>query len=403
MNSEHKCQKCGKSLGAFAVGGGLCPACLLLEGVAPSPATVPLSAPAAHGMVRYFGDYELLEEIARGGMGVVYRARQVSLNRTVAVKMILSGQLASAAEVQRFRHEAEAAAKLQHPNIVAIYEVGEHEGRQYFSMEYIEGRNLAELVDGSPLPAARAAGYVKATAEAIHYAHQKGVLHRDLKPSNVLVDGHNQPRVTDFGLAKQVASGSNLTVSGQVLGTPNYMPPEQAGGRRREAGPHSDVYGLGAVRFFLLTGRPPFLADSLEATLHAVLALSRCRRACSIPTCRGTWRRFASSAWRKNQPVATPQHRNWRTNWGGFSETNPFALGRSARQKDLALVRKASGGCEFSRGCSLGVSDRFCWCALAVAARGSQRRVPPPGVPVRCHNENCWIAFPGMDNHSDLV
>jgi serine/threonine protein kinase len=154
--------------------------------------------------VRYFGDYELLEEIARGGMGVVYKARQVSLNRLVALKMILAGQLAGETEVQRFYAEAQTAANLQHPNIVAIHEVGQHGGQHYFSMDYVAGRTLADLVRDQPLPAEQAVGYVKIVAEAIHFAHQQGTLHRDLKPSNVLIDAFDQPRVTDFGLAKRV-------------------------------------------------------------------------------------------------------------------------------------------------------------------------------------------------------
>jgi len=197
------------------------------------------------GTVRYFGDYELLEEIARGGMGVVYKARQVKLNRIVAVKMILTGQLASEADVKRFYAEAEAAADLHHPNIVAIHEVGEHQGQHYFSMDYVEGQSLAALVREHPLSPTQAARYVRLIAEAIQHAHDKGVLHRDLKPSNVLIDKSDQPRVTDFGLAKRQdpardnpaadAAGSpagGLTVTGQVMGTPGYMPPEQARGER---------------------------------------------------------------------------------------------------------------------------------------------------------------------------
>src|SRR5436190_18449425 len=168
--------------------------------------------------IRYFGDYELLEEIARGGMGVVYKARQVSLNRTVAVKMILAGQLASAADVQRFRAEAEAVAQLQHPNIVSIHEVGEHEAQQYFSMDYVAGKNLAGLVGDQPLSAAHAASMLKTIAEAIHQAHQRGILHRDLMPTNVLIDIFRQPRITDFGLARHITGHSDLTATGQVLG-----------------------------------------------------------------------------------------------------------------------------------------------------------------------------------------
>lgn len=219
---------------------------------------------------RRFGDYELLEEIARGGMGVVYRARQVSLNRMVAVKTILAGQLASAADVERFRAEARAAASLQHPHIVAIHEVGEHDGQQYFSMDYIKGRNLAEVVREGPLPARQAARYVKTIAEAIHFAHQRGILHRDLKTSNVLLDLFDQPRVTDFGLAKQMKADSDLTLSGQVLGSPNFMPPEQAASKHGQVGPPSDVYSLGAILYYLLTGRPPFTAETLADTLQQV-------------------------------------------------------------------------------------------------------------------------------------
>ena len=194
------------------------------------------AVPAPLGKIRYFGDYELLEEIAHGGMGVVYKARQISLNRIVALKMILAGQLATPADVQRFHAEAEAAAHLQHPNIVGVFEVGEHDGQHFFSMEFIEGQSLADLVRANPLPPARAAGYVAAVARGIHHAHEKGVLHRDLKPSNVLLDGRDQPRVTDFGLAKRIEGKSNLTATGAMLGTPSYMPPEQASGATRDNG-----------------------------------------------------------------------------------------------------------------------------------------------------------------------
>ena len=219
----------------------------------------------------YFGDYELLEEIARGGMGIVYRARQVSLNRTVAVKVLLFGQFSSDAFVQRFRTEAQAAASLQHPNIVAIHEVGEHEGQHYFSMDYIEGQSLADLAREKPVGAEQAAKYLVTVAHAIHYAHQRGVLHRDLKPSNVLIDFDGQPHVTDFGLAKRLAGDSELTLPGQVLGSPNYMPPEQADPKRGSMRPESDVYSLGAILYHLVTGRPPFVAETLEETLLQLL------------------------------------------------------------------------------------------------------------------------------------
>jgi WD40 repeat protein/predicted Ser/Thr protein kinase len=224
-----------------------------------------------------FGDYKLLELLARGGMGVVYKARQVSLNRTVALKMIQSGLLASPAEVKRFQAEAEAIAHLQHPNIVAVHEVGEHEGRHYFSMDYVAGRTLAEVVRDGPLPATRAATYVKATAAAVDYAHHQGVLHRDLKPANVMIDENDQPRITDFGLAKRLADSPlstlnpRLTLSGQVLGSPNYLPPEQAEPKHGALGPPSDVYALGAILYHLITARPPFQAESLTTLLRQVI------------------------------------------------------------------------------------------------------------------------------------
>ena len=218
-----------------------------------------------------FGDYELIEEIAHGGMGVVYRARQVSLERIVAVKMLLFGQFAGKAAFERFRAEAQTAAHLQHPNIVAVHEIGETDGQPYFSMDYVAGRNLAELVRDRPMPARQAAGYLRKIAHAVHYAHVHGVLHRDLKPANVLIDEADEPRITDFGLARQLAGDSGLTLTGQVLGSPNFMPPEQGTGKRAKVGPASDIYGLGALLYYLLTARPPFLAETFEATLAQVL------------------------------------------------------------------------------------------------------------------------------------
>lgn len=220
---------------------------------------------------RQFGNYELLDEIARGGMGVVYKARQIQLDRLVALKMILAGQFASAADVRRFHDEAEAAAKLDHPNIVPVYEVGEHEGQHYFSMQFVEGHSLAQRL-GEPLANREAAEIVKACAEAVHYAHQRGVIHRDLKPGNVLMDARGQPRITDFGLAKRLDQDKgSLTVTGQVLGTPSYMPPEQAGGTAKQIGPPADVYALGAVLYALVTGQPPFQGRDPAHTLRLVV------------------------------------------------------------------------------------------------------------------------------------
>jgi serine/threonine-protein kinase len=218
-----------------------------------------------------FGPYEFTEEIGRGGMGVVYLARQTTLNRTVAVKLLLSGAYSSEAALRRFQLEAEAAAGLQHPNIVGIHDYGEWEGQPYYAMDLIPGRNLADLCDGRPLPAARAAEILRDLAQAVHYAHQKGILHRDLKPSNVLIGEDGRPRITDFGLAKWLDNSAGATVSGQMLGSPSYASPEQASGRLDKIGVASDVYGLGALFYHLLTGRAPFNASTPAETLRLVL------------------------------------------------------------------------------------------------------------------------------------
>ena len=227
---------------------------------------------ASSGRMRCFGDYEILEEIARGGMGVVFEARQLSLNRTVALKMILAGQLADETDVKRFRTEAEAAASLDHPGIVPIYEVGEHEGQHFFSMGFVEGQSLAQRLLDGPMPVRTAADLIRRVSHAIEFAHQRGVIHRDLKPANILLEEDGSPRVTDFGLAKNVEGDSALTGSGQILGTPSYMPPEQARGKRDEVGPAADIYALGATLYALATGRPPFQAATPVDTVIQVLS-----------------------------------------------------------------------------------------------------------------------------------
>jgi WD40 repeat protein/tetratricopeptide (TPR) repeat protein len=236
------------------------------------PAGAPrIATPAGQQLPRPFGEYELLSEIARGGMGVVFRARQVKLNRPVAIKMILSGEFANEEHVQRFYSEAEAAANLDHPGIVPIHEVGQQDGQHFFSMGFVDGQSLSALIKDGPLPPREAAKLLAQIVSAVRYAHEHGVIHRDLKPANVLLDVDGHPRVTDFGLAKRVTGDSGLTASGQIMGTPSYMPPEQAAGRIDQIGPAADIYSLGAILYEMLTGRPPFRAATPVDTLRQVL------------------------------------------------------------------------------------------------------------------------------------
>ena len=240
--------------------------------------TTVFSKPSAHQqsaapvLGQRIADYELIEKIAQGGMGVVYKARQVSLNRIVALKMIRSGELADEEEINRFRVEAEAAAQLHHPGIVPIYQIGSEGGQHYFSMAFVEGQSLAGAIREQPMPPRLAAKYVMEVARATHYAHEQGIIHRDIKPANVLLDKNGKPMVTDFGLAKQIQADHQLTMSGQILGTASFMSPEQARGDQRQIGPQSDVYSLGALLYTLLTQRPPFTGDNPLDILLDVLS-----------------------------------------------------------------------------------------------------------------------------------
>ena len=227
---------------------------------------------AAEPVVPKIEGYEIEGVLGRGGMGVVYRARHLRLNRTVALKMLLTGAYAGREQFERFEHEARIVAGLRHPNIVQLYDVGTVEGRPYFTMEIVEGGSLARKLSGTPLSAIEAASLVADLAAAVEAAHQSGIIHRDLKPDNVLLTDDGTPKVSDFGLARQLESGLGLTLTGAPLGTPSYMAPEQARGDKTSVGPATDIYALGAILYECLTGRPPFRADSATATLQQVVS-----------------------------------------------------------------------------------------------------------------------------------
>src|SRR4029077_18786105 len=222
-------------------------------------------------MLGELGDYELLEEVGRGGQGVVFRARQKTLNRIVALKVISLGQWASKEHLKRFRREAEAAAKLEHPGIVPIHDVGERDGSCYFSMKFVEGGQLDEVVRRTPMSIRQAAELIAKVARTVHYAHEHGILHRDIKPGNILLDRNGEPHLTDFGLARLAEADSTVTGTLEVLGTPSYMAPEQAAGNNAAVRSNTDVYGLGAVLYQLLTGQPPFAGGTTYETIRLLL------------------------------------------------------------------------------------------------------------------------------------
>src|SRR6266478_1397671 len=279
------CRKCGAKIFSDAPE-GLCGRCVLksalgnFAGAAVAggdSSAVALAKPDnkkatyAAEMLGELGDYELLEEIGRGGQGVVFRARQKSLNRTVALKVISLGQWASKAHLKRFRLEAEAAARLEHPGIVPIHEVGERDGSCYFSMKFVEGGQLDEVARREPIPIRRAVELMANVARTVHYAHEHGILHRDIKPGNILLDTKGEPHLTDFGLARLLESESSVTHTLDVLGTPSYMAPEQAIGNNAAVSSTTDVYGLGAVLYQLLTSQPPFAGGATYETIKLLL------------------------------------------------------------------------------------------------------------------------------------
>src|SRR5437868_2157399 len=270
-NASRVCAECGATVFADAPQ-GVCSVCLFRTGLASLDNKDDQAfEPTVARMSKDFGDYELLEEIGRGGQGVVYRARQKSLNRIVALKVIGLAHWATEAHVKRFRLEAEAAASLNHPCIVPIYEVGERDGACYFSMGLVEGGQLDAVAKREPIPIRRAAELIAKLARTVSYAHEHGILHRDIKPGNILLDAKGEPHLTDFGLARLVETESSVTRTMEVLGTPSYMAPEQAAGNNAGVTSATDIYGLGAVLYQLLTGHPPFAGGTTYETVRLVL------------------------------------------------------------------------------------------------------------------------------------
>ncbi len=287
ISGTRVCARCGAKISGD-VRSAVCPACLLETGLGlfGSESVAAFSDPGCDDSTRVpdrkkakqstttlgdFGDYELQEEIGRGGQGVVYRAHQKSLNRIVAIKVIGLGYWAKEGDLKRFRREAEAAASLDHPGIVPIYEVGERDGQCYLSMKYVEGGQLDEVVSREAIPIRRAVKLIAKLARTVHHAHQHGILHRDIKPGNILLDQQGKPHLTDFGLARLLEAESTITHTLDVMGTPSYMAPEQAAGETTKLNKATDIYGLGAVFYQLLTGHPPFAGGTTYETIRLVL------------------------------------------------------------------------------------------------------------------------------------
>jgi serine/threonine protein kinase len=311
-----------------------------------SDRTLPLNVPAAAAAWPTIAGHEILGELGRGGMGVVYKARQIGLNRVVALKMILAGNHADPGQLARFRAEAEAVARLQHPNIVQIHDVGEQDGRPYFSLEFVDGGNLAQDLDGTPWPARPAATLIRTLAGAMHAAHEKGIVHRDLKPANILLHKNEGgrtkdekepvpvgssfilhpssflPKITDFGLAKHLDAGVGQTGTGAVLGAASYMAPEQADSKVGEVGPASDVYALGAILYELLTGRPPFLATTRLDTLRQLLHEEPLPLSASMSRWPAISTRSVSNAFKRNRRNAMPAHWLCPMTWDGSLPIN---------------------------------------------------------------------------------
>ena len=276
----------------------------LFDRLAPDLASTPSHPPAAGRRVQMAG-YEILEELGRGGMGVVYRARHQKLGHEVALKIMLAGSHASEQELARFHLEAAAVARLKHPGIVHIHDFGEHDGRPFFSLELVEGGSLAARLKAGPLPAREAAALMEKLARAMAHAHDHGIVHRDLKPANVLLTAAGVPKIADFGLARPVAGGEDLTQSGAILGTPSYMAPEQTRPGPGAVSAQTDVYALGALLYELLTGRPPFKAATPLDTLIQVATLEpvpprrpfRAKAPCRPSSATTCWRRWGTAAW----------------------------------------------------------------------------------------------------------